>query len=166
MRLKISNFQLMKQMLASVADDNLMLPWNAYPCLLWPRTTNRGGYAMALDGKHPRSVHRLAFEIAVGPIPDGCDICHHCDKPPCFRPIHLFAGTENENIQDSIAKGRFRRALGENHGNAKLDNDSILAIRRLYAAGGITQRALAQRFDTKQSVIWAILARTAWKHVG
>ena len=50
--------------------------------------------------------HRVAWRLANGPIPDGLNVCHKCDYPPCVRSDHLFLGTQLENVHDSIRKGR------------------------------------------------------------
>lgn len=55
-----------------------------------------------------KAVHRLAYLAAVGPIPTGLLICHHCDTPACFNPAHLFAGTHLDNMEDAKAKGRLK----------------------------------------------------------
>lgn len=34
-------------------------------------------------------VHRLAYELWVGPIPDGFDVHHLCGRRDCFNPAHL-----------------------------------------------------------------------------
>ena len=55
--------------------------------------------------------HRYAYRDAIGPIPDGIEVCHTCDNPPCVRPSHLFLGTHQENIHDGVDKGRIPSKL-------------------------------------------------------
>ena len=52
-------------------------------------------------------VHRLIFKIYYPKIyKEDLNICHKCDNTFCVNPEHLFIGTQFDNIQDCINKGR------------------------------------------------------------
>lgn len=42
--------------------------------------------------------HRIAYELVVGPIPEGLVIDHLCRNTLCVRPEHLEAVTQRENV--------------------------------------------------------------------
>jgi hypothetical protein len=55
-------------------------------------------------------MHRVAWEMFnAEPIPEGMHVLHRCDNPPCFNPHHLFLGTDLDNFQDRLKKGRAPR---------------------------------------------------------
>lgn len=60
--------------------------------------------------------HVFSFRLHNGKIPRGKKICHTCDTGNCIRPDHLWAGTQKENIQDMIAKGRKPLLTGPRNG--------------------------------------------------
>lgn len=65
-----------------------------------------GGYGQLTIHQVRWGVHRLMYTLEHGPIPDGMLVLHSCDNPPCFNPEHLRVGTQAENVQDSILRGR------------------------------------------------------------
>jgi hypothetical protein len=50
--------------------------------------------------------HRVAFLLCVGDVPDGLQVLHSCDNPPCCNPNHLFVGTAYANAIDRETKHR------------------------------------------------------------
>jgi hypothetical protein len=69
-------------------------------------TRNGAGYGyLWVEGKMVRA-HRLAYAMYVGAIPDGQVIRHTCDRPHCVNPEHLRAGTQSENVQDTLTRRR------------------------------------------------------------
>jgi len=77
-------------------------------CWTWGGATNRKGYGRFTVGGKLRLAHRLVWAWTRGPIPDGVRVLHHCDNPACVNPKHLFLGTDQDNTNDMVAKGRAR----------------------------------------------------------
>jgi len=67
-------------------------------CWEWTGSLNPHGYGAFNVNDGHRQAHRVAYEIIVGPIPDGLQIDHLCRNPPCVNPAHLEAVTQRENI--------------------------------------------------------------------
>lgn len=54
-------------------------------------------------------VHRLSAHFYFGlDLTSKLLVMHHCDNPSCFNPKHLFIGTAQDNMDDKVAKGRWR----------------------------------------------------------
>lgn len=75
-------------------------------CLTYMRARSPFGYGVVRhDGKTWRA-HRLAWHLVCGPIPQGLHLLHHCDNPPCLEVAHLYLGTQSQNMQDRLSRGR------------------------------------------------------------
>lgn len=96
--------------------------------------------------------HRVAWELAYGPIPEGKQVLHKCDSPPCCRPDHLFLGTAADNIHDRDMKGR---------GIAGLMPRNIRDIRTRCAAGE-SPKTIAQAHGIHESTVRNIHSRKTW----
>lgn len=120
------------------------------------------------------SSHRLAYQLAKGPIPKGKYILHSCDTPACINPAHLRAGTAKENMQDYRERGcRFPPLPKREPVRAMVHPEAILAtpveaavylglsrdkIRKLVKTGGIPVR----RFGPKVTRIpWSWIKEQA-----
>lgn len=136
-------------------------------CWNWDRSRHRQGYGrygVNIGGRvHGHYAHRLAFELVHGDIPVGLSVCHRCDNPPCCNPDHLFAGTHNENMADRESKNRNVVYTGEDHGNAKLTNPEVVAIRRDHS---LSARYLAEKHGVHISTIHNIRQHRTYPNVG
>jgi len=132
-------------------------------CHEWTCSRYTGGYGYIKHARRKFKAHRVAWELAHGPIPDGMCVCHTCDNPGCVNPAHLFLGTQADNSADRNAKGRTYRAYGEAHFNTRISAASVERIFELRAAGW-TQRSIAAEVGCCVPYVSTILSGKARKH--
>lgn len=92
---------------------------NERGCWIWQGDKTYRGYGRMSVKNRSRSVHRLAYEAWVAPIPEGMLIRHKCDTPLCINPEHLTPGTHKDNMRDKYERGRDNTPRGENHYETK-----------------------------------------------
>ena len=129
-------------------------------CINWQGALSHGYGWMTIHGKQVRA-HRFYYEKYVGPIPDGMEVCHHCDNPRCINTNHLFVGTHQDNMRDARLKGRFKSGAGELNHRAKLSQEQVDLI-RARATLGENQRWLAVEYGVGKIQINRIVTNKAW----
>lgn len=93
-------------------------------CLLFTGPVNTDGYGQ-ISSESTSQAHRVAYELFVGPIPDGLHIDHLCHNRDlncqqgreclhrrCCKPEHLEAVTPAENV---IRRDARRKAMGRKY---------------------------------------------------
>lgn len=140
-------------------------------CWEWPVGPDGAKrYGTVGEGRRVRRVHRLVYELCVGPIPEDVGVLHRCDNPPCCNPTHLFLGSQQDNVDDCRSKGRFvqNKANGGRNGNVKLDEESVRAMRhaaKLEGESNSLYRRLAKAHGVATSTVKGIIKGRSWKHV-
>lgn len=76
------------------------------PCWEWQEAINYKSYGQFRFNGRTIRANRVAWVLTFGAIPDGLHVLHHCDNPLCINPKHLFLGTNQQNVDDRVAKGR------------------------------------------------------------
>lgn len=71
-------------------------------CWLWTASLDGKGYGQIWNGHKGEGstmlrAHRVAYELVVGPIPEGLELDHLCRVTACVNPAHLEPVTHREN---------------------------------------------------------------------
>lgn len=133
-------------------------------CWIWNGSSNRGGYGQFHMPSGPWLAHRVSWLLSKGWIPDGSHVLHKCDTPACVNPDHLFLGTDKDNVQDMLSKGRENRkprVVAQQHGMARLTDQQALEI---YQDPSL-QREIAKRFGVWQGTVSHIKTGRQWSTV-
>lgn len=134
-------------------------------CWLWTGEIDpEGKHGILRSGGQIWSAYRLSYEIYKGEIPEGQCVCHSCDVRACVKPDHLWLGTQQENIQDALQKGRMNNR-GENNWHSKLKESQVIEIVELYSTGNYSQQQLGEMFGVEHSIISGIITGKNWKHI-
>lgn len=177
------------ELCASVLDARALARFRALApdengCLIWIGSVNKNGYGELRAGGIRMLAHRAAYAIKNGVAPAGYCICHRCDVRKCVNIDHLFVGSNHDNSQDMVSKGRqavgvrhgsrthperFKkgdrpRARGERVNTAVLTESQVVDIRAKKAAGA-SCLSLANEYGVWPSNIGHIIHRRSWKHV-
>jgi|SRR5579859_1508444 len=133
-------------------------------CWLWQGMLCGKGYGKFIFERRLQYAHRVSYQLFVGSIPEGLCVLHKCDVPACVNPKHLFLGTNLDNVQDMMQKGRLNPPRGVRNALHKLTDNKVRRIRHLYSRG-VLQNRLAKDFGVSKTCIWCIVVKRTWKHI-
>lgn len=138
-----------------------IMPITECGCWIFEGCLNAKGYGdFCISGNEHRLAHRVSYEIFKGPIPKGAFVLHSCDIPSCVNPDHLRVGTQRDNMQDCIRRGRNGTA-GVKNEFSKLTDEAVKEIR----ASSASLSVLAAKFNVAISSISQVRNWKTWKHV-
>ena len=87
-------------------------------CWLWTRSTKEGRYGQAWWKDRMVRVHKITYQVLIGPIGDGLELDHLCCNTMCANPYHLEQVTHAENMRrygdnlETCRKGHDRTTHG------------------------------------------------------
>lgn len=136
---------------------------NVYPepntgCWLWGAGENGCGYGRLYNNKKPIAVHRFSLEHYTGVTLLSTDVvCHRCNNTFCVNPVHLYIGTQSDNMQQAQRDKRTGGFLKPQipviqytlNGVFVAKFNSVSDIRRLlkYSQGTISQVCRGERIQ-------------------
>lgn len=134
-------------------------------CWIWTASKNKKGYGMINTNWifHTNYAHRVVKILVGDPIPDELMGLHSCDRPSCVNPSHIKSGTNQENVAQSVLRGRRAKQDGERNHNSKLSKSEISSIRKKYLSGNFTQNELAMEYGVSQVHISRIVNLKSWE---
>lgn len=118
-------------------------------CWLWTgATTRRGdGYGQIRVGGRLQLAHRVAYELVVGPIPEGMDVDHLCRVRLCVHPLHLEPVPPLENWRRGINFSARNSRKTHCHRGHPLSGDNLRIVN-----GGRSRRCLQCKRDSANAI--------------
>ena len=99
-------------------------------CWFWTGSTT-AGYGLFTTGSRvagytKHGAHRFAYELVVGPIPQGLHLDHLCRNTHCVNPAHLEPVTPGENVRRGMSGGNRRDKTHCVHGHEFTPENTIM----------------------------------------
>lgn len=98
-------------------------------CWEWQGYLDKDGRGRFSVGKRMVTAPRVAWELYRGKIPHGMFVLHTCDNPRCVNVDHLYLGSHQDNMRDTLVR-RTRRYARHKGGKQRLDWSKVATIRR------------------------------------
>jgi hypothetical protein len=76
-------------------------------CWIWARKQYSKRPKFPIWEKNIYATH-FSWLYHIGEIPADKHLCHYCDVETCVNFMHLWLGTNEQNVQDKMTKGRYR----------------------------------------------------------
>lgn len=94
------------------------------------------------------SATRISYFLHFGAYDINMLVCHKCDNRSCVNPSHLFLGSQQDNLDDMVAKGRsltgvknpahllkHTRPRGFSHYMSKVNSQDVVEIINSHSIG-------------------------------
>lgn len=123
-------------------------------CWLWTKSCFSSGYGQQKTKGKNWKVHRLIYSLLNKDFDSKLIVRHRCGNRLCCNPLHLEEGTLEDNAKDSRIHGTSHfhniNQFGVNNHIAKLNEDIVYEMRKLYAAGDKTFDEIGGHFNVSR----------------
>lgn len=131
-------------------------------CWEWSHSTNKLGYGCFWFVDRTHQAHRVSYRLFKGPFNSALLVCHTCDNPSCVNPDHLFLGTNQDNCDDKIRKGRSADTRGDKNPRSKIRSTDLGRIRYRLKKGD-TCAHIAAYYGVHETTISRIKLGRTWR---
>lgn len=135
-----------------------------FSCWEWISSKTRKGYGIFWYHNIRKTAHRISYELYKGEIPKGLCVCHKCNNSSCVNPAHLYAGTNQDNMNDKVKASRQSHSFGERSGTAKLTEKQVLEIFELIK-NNVSFKDIAKKYNIKPTSVSNFNIGIGWKHL-
>lgn len=148
----------MKQQRSKVKIDFNIDENGCFICTSHPK--GKWGHAMTSRNNVSMGVYRLVYIECFGEIQEGLQVRHKCDNGSCINPEHLELGTDQQNKDDMVKRGRSR--VGDKHHNVKITSEIAYFIKNdvEYSA-----KDLAEKYGIQVRQVMRIRSGERWGHI-
>lgn len=132
-------------------------------CWDWKGCIEKNGYArLSCRDIKVRHAHTASYLIHIGKVPEGFQVNHLCHNRKCSNPLHLYIGTQQDNMRDKILANR--QAKGSKNGNSKLTEYDVKKIKQMLKNGEKIKN-VSDIFNVSTTQIRNINDLSQWKHI-
>lgn len=140
--------------------DQVTTPDPENGCMHWAGHRSSNGYGRFSIGNTSHGAHRVAYEIAEGPVPEGLVVDHLCRNSSCVNPTHLEPVTISENKRrgDRDRKNGAPVQTAAPFPSGNIAPDVLQEARHTFPAGVPTVREVKRRMNVGSVKAQAIIA--------
>lgn len=151
--------------------DKVALTEDYNLCWIWQAGCSERGYGRYHIIDRDFAAHRIAYVLHYKKDPLEFGVLHSCDNPRCVNPKHLFLGTNNDNVQDKVKKGRQARPTNKwkgkerpeikkwNNPQNKLSESQWYEVKNIYEKGKLSYQKIADIYGISKRATMGIVKK-------
>lgn len=135
-------------------------------CWDWTGYVMKNGYGIFRFNEERFTVHRLAYMLDTGvKIDRDFLVLQLCGNKKCCNPFHFTTSTRKKQLEEMAENGTVRgyAQRGEKNHSAKLTNDQVIEIRRLFETGLYSKIKLGKMFSISDDEVKNLVKHRRWK---